>query len=277
MRKWDVVVRNFVEEVDFLLFQQETSCDRVHWCITPSLVEETAVVIEGGEVVDVCVGSEPFQAADFEIGPLHQLVGEFTAARRKGTYEMTLVISLTTVITQESHRVPFGDMLRIRLHEFLCTIPQRRDSLVVLIQTQHKTILLLVIHHVPERIKRDVAIQLNAGFHAPVVFVVEHELVTEKEARFVAAHVSVALGIAVDYFALFHVFAHLGGFVLINPFWVGPVFFGDEAVMRLSRDQSASKAFEFVIEFLVVQKDPVVVVVAIEAIFDFANRFGDFP
>jgi hypothetical protein len=34
---------------------------------------------------------------------------------------------------------------------------------------------------------------LNARFNTPVVFIVHHEFVTEKEARFVTAHVSVAL------------------------------------------------------------------------------------
>lgn len=50
-----MVVCDFVEEVDLLLFQQKTSCNRVDWRITPSLVEETAVVVKGAEEVDVCI------------------------------------------------------------------------------------------------------------------------------------------------------------------------------------------------------------------------------
>lgn len=189
---------------------------------------------------------------------------------------MALVISLTTIITQESHRVSFCNMLRVRLHKFLRTIPQRRDSVVILIQTQHKTILLLVIHHIPEWIKRDVAKELNTGFHAPVVLVVEHELMAEKESRFVAAHMSVAFRVAVNDFALFHVFADLGGFVLIDPFGIRPVFLWNEAVVGLSRHKSAGEPFEFIVEFFVVQEDPVIVVISVEAILDFSNRFGDF-
>lgn len=88
---------------------------------------------------------------------------------------------------------------------------------------------------------------------------------------------SVALRITINDFALFHVFADLGGFVLIDPFGVGPVFLGDEAVVSLSRYQSAGETLEFVVKWFVVQKDPIIVVVAVEAIFDFADRFCDFP
>lgn len=68
--KGDVVVCNVVEEVDFILFQHERGGDRMDRCITPTLVEETAIFVKGGEVVDVGGGPQPVQVADFEIGPL---------------------------------------------------------------------------------------------------------------------------------------------------------------------------------------------------------------
>ena len=67
MSKWDMVVCDFVEEVNFLLLEQNTSCNGVHRRISPSLVEETAVVVERVEKIKIGVGSQPFQATNFEI------------------------------------------------------------------------------------------------------------------------------------------------------------------------------------------------------------------
>jgi hypothetical protein len=53
MREWDVIVRNVVEKVNFVLVQQETSCNRMDWRIAPSFVEESTVAVKGVEVVEV--------------------------------------------------------------------------------------------------------------------------------------------------------------------------------------------------------------------------------
>lgn len=66
----DVVVGNVVEEVDFLLLEGEAGSDGVDGSIAPALVEETAVLVEGFEVVDVGGAAEPVEVADFEVGPL---------------------------------------------------------------------------------------------------------------------------------------------------------------------------------------------------------------
>lgn len=70
MREWHVVVGNIVEEVDLLLLQEKTSGNRVDRSITPSLVEETTVLVEGLKEVNVGLGSQPVQVADLEVGPL---------------------------------------------------------------------------------------------------------------------------------------------------------------------------------------------------------------
>ena len=70
MRKWHVVVRNVVEEVDLVLIQEKTRGDGMHRGVTPSLVEETTVTIQGLEEVDVRLASEPIKVADLEVGPL---------------------------------------------------------------------------------------------------------------------------------------------------------------------------------------------------------------
>lgn len=66
----DVVVGNVVEEVDLLLGQHKTGGNRVHRRITPSLIEETTVLVEGLEVVDVGLGTKPVKVTDLEVGPL---------------------------------------------------------------------------------------------------------------------------------------------------------------------------------------------------------------
>ena len=66
----NVVVGNIVEEVDFLLLEGEAGCDGVDGCVTPAFVEETAVLVERLEVVDVGGAAEPVEVADFEVGPL---------------------------------------------------------------------------------------------------------------------------------------------------------------------------------------------------------------
>lgn len=44
--EWDVVIGDVVEKVNLLLLQQQPSSDRVYGCVTPSFIEESAVVIQ---------------------------------------------------------------------------------------------------------------------------------------------------------------------------------------------------------------------------------------
>lgn len=66
----DVVVGDFIEEVDLFLFQEQTSSNRVYWGIAPSFIEEAAIAVKRFEVIHIWLGSEPFQVSDFEIRPL---------------------------------------------------------------------------------------------------------------------------------------------------------------------------------------------------------------
>jgi hypothetical protein len=63
----DVVVCNVVEEVNFLLLQHQRRSQRVDRRIAPALVEETTGVVEGLEVVDVLLGTEPVEVADLKV------------------------------------------------------------------------------------------------------------------------------------------------------------------------------------------------------------------
>ena len=66
----DVVVGDVVEEVDLVLWQQQGGGDGVHGRIAPALVEEAAVPVERGEVVNVGFAAQPVEVADFKVGPL---------------------------------------------------------------------------------------------------------------------------------------------------------------------------------------------------------------
>lgn len=43
------------------------------WSIAPSFVEETSILVEGLEEVDVGFRAKPFKVADFKVGPLIRL------------------------------------------------------------------------------------------------------------------------------------------------------------------------------------------------------------
>lgn len=190
---------------------------------------------------------------------------------------MALVVGLSAVITQEVDRVSIDDVLGVVAHELLHAVPQGRDGVVVFVKTEHETVLLVVLLHEAEGVKGNIAVELDAGLHAPIVLVVHHQRVAEKEARLVTAHVSIALRVAVDDLLLAHVVAHLLRLVLVDPFGVRPVLVGDDAVMRVSGNQRRGDLLELVVELLVVQEDPVVVVIPVETVLDLSNGLGDVP
>lgn len=76
VRERNVVVGDFIPEVDFILGKQDTSSDGVYGCITPSFVEETALAVKGFEIVKVLLRPEPVQASDFKVRPLDLLAIE---------------------------------------------------------------------------------------------------------------------------------------------------------------------------------------------------------
>ena len=53
MREGYVVVRDFVEELNLGLVQEQRCGDGVDWRVTPALVEEAAIFVELIEVVEV--------------------------------------------------------------------------------------------------------------------------------------------------------------------------------------------------------------------------------
>lgn len=190
---------------------------------------------------------------------------------------MTVIVCLAAVVAHKGQRVVRGDMLRMVLHELLGAVPESRNSLPVLVQTQDKAVLLIVFLHEAERIVVKITEERNGGFHAPVVFVVHEKRMAEKEARFETAHVAIADGAAVNDFALAHVLTDLGCFFLVNPFREGPVLLGNFAIERFAGHEGGGHFLESIVEWLIVQEDPVVIIAAVEAIFNLSDGFRELP
>ena len=150
---------------------------------------------------------------------------------------MAVVIGISSIITQESHGVALDDMLWVSFHELLGAFPKSGDSLHILVQTQHETVLLLVIGHKLECIVVDIAEKLNAWLNTPIPFELLHQRMLEEEPRLKSAHMTVADRVSIDDLALSHIFTDLAGFVLIDEVWERPVLLGDLSIMGGARYQ----------------------------------------
>lgn len=73
MSERNVIVGDILEEVNLLLLKEKTSSDRVDRSITPSLVEETTVLVKRLEEIEVRLASEPGQATNLKVGPLNSI------------------------------------------------------------------------------------------------------------------------------------------------------------------------------------------------------------
>lgn len=190
---------------------------------------------------------------------------------------MALVVVLTTIITEEAHRVVGRDMLGVVLHELLGASPEGRNGVDVLVKRENETVLLVVLMHDTERVVVDVAEELDGGLNTPVVLIVHHEFLSEEETRLESTHVTVADGITIDNLSLVHILTDLAGLLLVNPLRERPVLLGNQTIVSLTRAERGGDLLELLIEGLVVEEDPVVVVSAVETILDLSNGLGNLP
>ena len=150
------------------------------------------------------------------------------------SYEMTVVVGVAAIVTQEAHRVPFCNVLWMLLHERLDAVPKRWNGLHVLVQAQNKAVLLVVVFHEFEGVIMYVAEQLDAWFHAPVVVKLVHQRVSEEEAGLEPTHMPVADGVSIDDLTLCHVFPDFSCLVLIDEVRERPVLLGDLPIVCFS-------------------------------------------
>lgn len=190
---------------------------------------------------------------------------------------MAVVIRLATIVRKEPKRVVLDDMLRVVLHKLLDAIPQSGNGLDVLVQAKNKAVLLALLVHQAEGVVVNITEQLDAWLHTPVVVVVHHKRLAEEEARLETTHMTVADRVTVDNLALLHVLANPACLVLVDVRRKRPVFLRDLTIMRSARHERGRHFLESRVEWLVVQEHPVIVVAAVEAVFDLADRARNFP
>lgn len=70
MREGDMIVAKVVEEMNLIPWQEKCSSNGVYRSVAPTFVEKATLLVEESEVVDVGLGSQPVEIADFEIRPL---------------------------------------------------------------------------------------------------------------------------------------------------------------------------------------------------------------
>jgi hypothetical protein len=75
----------------------------MHWCITPTFVKESTILIESLKIVKICLGTEPVEVTDFKIGPLSRKLISKLLSNLGISYHMTVVIRLSSIITEEAH------------------------------------------------------------------------------------------------------------------------------------------------------------------------------
>lgn len=97
-----------------------------------------------------------------------------------------------------------------------------------------------------------------------------------EEARFISAHVSVALRVAIDNLLLSHLSADIRGLLRIDKVWHTPVAFGNDTIFYSPGAHGSRDSLELVVEWLIVQEHPGVVVIPVESVLDVPYRFNDF-
>lgn len=104
MSERDVIVGYVVEEMDFILWKQQTCSNGVDRRITPSFVEKATVFVKGFEKIEVGLRSKPIEVTDFKVGPLLKVLKEIVWRKRKrSTHEMAFVVCVTSIVAQKSH------------------------------------------------------------------------------------------------------------------------------------------------------------------------------
>lgn len=87
----------------------------------------------------------------------------------------------------------------------------------------------------------------------------------------------VAYGISIDDLSLSHILSDFPRLVLIDEVREGPVLGGYLAVRGLSRDERRGHPLELVIEWLIVQENPVIMKFPVEAILNLPDRLHNLP
>lgn len=190
---------------------------------------------------------------------------------------MATIVSFPFILTQPVHCVPLDYVLRVGFDEFLGTVPKRGNCLNIFVEADHKTVLLAVFLHILERIETNITVQLNAWLNPPIPLVLIHQRLAEEKARLKPTHVPITGRVPVNDFPFMHVLPDLARFFLIDPFWKRPMFLGNLPVVGFPRYEGGRDLLEIRIEWFIIKKHPIVVMILIESILDLTNRLDYLP
>ena len=193
------------------------------------------------------------------------------------TYKMAMVVCFSTISTKPIHGVAFCHVLRMFFHVSLCAVPKGLNRLDIFVETQHKTVFLAIISHKFKWIIADIAEKLNTWLDAPIPFVIIHDGLPKEKPRLKATHMPVADRVPINNFLFSHLLPHLGSLILIDVIRERPMLMRDFCIVGRSRNERCRDFLESRVEWLVVEKDPIIVVISVESIFNLPNGFNDFP
>ena len=87
---------------------------------------------------------------------------------------MTVIVAFPPIVAQPTHTIVIRDVFRMRLYKFLGAVPYGWDCFSILVETQNKAILFLVLYHEFEGVKADITEQLDARLDTPIPFILHH-------------------------------------------------------------------------------------------------------
>jgi len=134
------------------------------------------------------------------------------------------------------------------------------------LQCDREAVDFIVFLHVQEWIIIELAEKANGGLDSPVIAIRLKQFVFEKEAAVEAAHISIRDAPAINYTLIHHFLSTLTCPRLIYPIRLDPMFLWDEPKRYGGSRQNTDSSFKFFREGFIIQENPWIIVLFIEAI-----------
>ena len=128
-------VSNVTKEVDLLLVREQSCTNAMHRCVTPSLVVESAFLVQIVEELGVRLSAPEVEVADLEVRPDWQ-IDSVTFIRQTIPADLTVafVVCLTPIVRNKAQSVVLRRKAGIFLQEVLDFFPESRDRRFILVK-----------------------------------------------------------------------------------------------------------------------------------------------
>lgn len=175
-------VTDVPEPMDVIFVGEESDPKSVDGSISPSLVVESACLVEILNPLGVSFTPVEIHVCDLEIGP--EMAGGVAASK--------LVLDwILHILHQEVDGCVFVEVILVLVEELQRFRPQVLHRLLCIIQTDDESVDLVVHLHELEDVVVDVAEVVCVRFEPPVVLELSHSRVVEKVDAVIPAHVVV--------------------------------------------------------------------------------------